>query len=61
MFGTSGIRGPIADDVTAETALSVGQALGSEGYHTVVVGRDPRESGRMLEKALLSGLEGMWE
>ncbi|QGX94787.1 hypothetical protein EI982_08230 [Haloplanus rallus] len=57
MFGTSGIRGPIAEDVTAETALSVGRALASERYDTVVVGRDPRDSGRMLEKALISGLE----
>ncbi|SDZ98822.1 phosphoglucosamine mutase [Haloplanus vescus] len=56
MFGTSGIRGPIGETVTADTALSVGRALASEGYHDIVVGRDPRESGRMLEKALTSGL-----
>ena len=57
MFGTSGIRGPIGETVTADTALSVGRALASEGYQTVVIGRDPRDSGRMLAKALSSGLE----
>lgn len=56
MFGTSGIRGPIGETVTAETALSIGRALASEGYSTVVVGRDPRDSGRMLANALISGL-----
>jgi len=57
MFGTSGVRGPIGEDITADTALSIGRALASDGYRTVVVGRDPRDSGRMLEKALVSGLE----
>lgn len=56
MFGTSGIRGAVGDDVTASLALSVGRALGSEGYDTVVVGRDARESGPMLEQALAAGL-----
>jgi phosphoglucosamine mutase len=56
MFGTSGIRGAVGDDVTASLALSVGRALGSEGYDTVVVGRDARESGAMLEQALAAGL-----
>ena len=56
MFGTSGIRGAVGDDVTASLALSVGRALGSEGYDTVVVGRDARESGAMLEQALTAGL-----
>jgi len=56
MFGTSGIRGAVGDDVTASLALSVGRALGSEGYDTVVVGRDVRESGPMLEQALTAGL-----
>jgi len=56
MFGTSGIRGPIGEAVTAETALSIGRALASEGYSTVVVGRDPRDSGRVLGNALISGL-----
>ena len=55
MFGTSGIRGPIGDEVTAETALRVGRALGAEADR-VVVGRDPRESGELLVDALAAGL-----
>ncbi len=55
MFGTSGIRGPVGDDVTAGLALSVGRALGAETDH-VVVGRDPRESGELLLDALAAGL-----
>ncbi|MFC6939695.1 phosphoglucosamine mutase [Salinirubellus sp. GCM10025818] len=55
MFGTSGIRGPVGDVVTADLALSVGRALGTE-TDRVVVGRDPRESGRLLVDALAAGL-----
>ncbi|MCU4924918.1 phosphoglucosamine mutase [Halobacteria archaeon AArc-dxtr1] len=56
MFGTSGIRGPVGTEVTASLALSVGRALGSEGYDRVVVGRDVRDSGEMLLDALAAGL-----
>lgn len=56
MFGTSGIRGRIGDEVTAELALAVGRAVGSEGYDRVVIGRDVRESGSMLVDAIVAGL-----
>ncbi|MFC4448398.1 phosphoglucosamine mutase [Halorussus aquaticus] len=56
MFGTSGIRGRVGDEVTCDLALAVGRALASEGYDRVVVGRDARESGRMLADAAVSGL-----
>ena len=56
MFGTSGIRGRIGDEVTCDLALAVGRALASEGYETVVVGRDARESGQLLADAAVSGL-----
>lgn len=56
MFGTSGIRGAVGEDVTADLALAVGRALASEGYERVVVGRDVRESGRMLTDALSAGI-----
>jgi len=46
MFGTSGIRGPVGEDVTADVALSVGQAL--------AVG-PARESGTYLADALAAG------
>jgi phosphoglucosamine mutase len=54
MFGTSGIRGPVGEAVTADLALRVGRALGAETGR-VVVGRDPRDSGAMLVDALASG------
>jgi len=55
MFGTSGIRGPVGETVTADLALSVGRALGVAADR-VVVGRDPRESGRLLTDAFAAGL-----
>ena len=55
MFGTSGIRGPVGETVTADLALSVGRALGVDADR-VVVGRDPRESGDLLTDALAAGL-----
>jgi phosphoglucosamine mutase len=55
MFGTSGIRGPVGETVTADLALSVGRALGAD-TDRVVVGRDPRESGEFLTDALTAGL-----
>ena len=55
MFGTSGIRGPVGETVTADLALSVGRALAVDAER-VVVGRDPRESGQFLADALAAGL-----
>jgi phosphoglucosamine mutase len=56
LFGTSGVRGPVGDEVTCDLALSVGRALASDGYDRVVVGRDARESGRALADAAVAGL-----
>ena len=56
VFGTSGIRGPVGETVTAQTALAVGRALASDGADRVVVGRDPRETGSMLVDAVSAGL-----
>ena len=60
-FGTDGIRG-IANEgvITAETAMKLGMAIGTifkNGYHKhkVVVGKDTRLSGYLLEPALTSG------
>lgn len=55
MFGTSGIRGPVGEEVTADLALRVGRALGVETGR-VVAGRDPRASGETLVDALTAGL-----
>lgn len=62
-FGTDGIRGMAnKHPMTAEMALKVGMAAGSafrcqEGNqrHRVVIGKDTRLSGYMIESALLSG------
>ncbi|USZ68093.1 phosphoglucosamine mutase [Halorussus salilacus] len=56
MFGTSGIRGRVGEEVTCDLALDVGRALATEGSDRVVVGRDARESGRMLADAAVAGL-----
>ncbi|NGM71536.1 phosphoglucosamine mutase [Natronolimnobius sp. AArcel1] len=56
LFGTSGIRGPVGEEVTAELALEVGRAVASDGYERVVIGRDVRESGQMLVDAVTAGL-----
>lgn len=60
-FGTDGIRGLAGRDLTADLALRLGRALAErlrdrEGRPFVVVGRDTRRSGPMLEAALAAGL-----
>ncbi len=60
-FGTDGIRGTAnSDPMTAEIALKVGMAAGGQFItgdhrHRVVIGKDTRLSGYMLEPALTSG------
>ncbi|MHA2377964.1 MAG: phosphoglucosamine mutase [Candidatus Thorarchaeota archaeon] len=58
MFGTSGIRGAIADKVTVDLALGLGRALGSllEGTGRIGVGIDARTSREMLKNAFVSGV-----
>lgn len=64
-FGTDGIRGTAnTDPMTAETALKVGMAAGriftrGAHRHTVVIGKDTRLSGYMLEPALAAGFIAM--
>lgn len=57
MFGTSGIRGAVGETVTAELALRIGQAVAADADR-VVLGKDVRDSGRMLADALSAGLRG---
>ena len=60
-FGTDGIRGTTnAEPMTAETALRVGQAAGAhflrgDHRHRVVIGKDTRLSGYMMESAMVAG------
>jgi phosphoglucosamine mutase len=55
MFGTSGVRGRVGTDVTADLALAVARAVAVDADR-VVVGRDARDSGRALVDALCAGL-----
>ncbi|HEY5501883.1 MAG TPA: phosphoglucosamine mutase [Candidatus Anoxymicrobiaceae bacterium] len=58
-FGTDGIRGEANRDLTPELALRLGRAaviaFGGPGCR-IVVGRDTRQSGPMLQDALVAGL-----
>ena len=60
-FGTDGIRGRTnAGVMTAATAMKVGQAAGSyfqrgDHRHRVVIGKDTRLSGYMMESAMVAG------
>src|SRR5690348_11597029 len=59
-FGTDGIRGRANRVITPELALKVGQAAGlifrnGEHRHRVVIGKDTRLSGYMVENALVAG------
>ena len=59
-FGTDGIRGLANRVITPELALKVGQAAGlifrnGEHRHRVLIGKDTRLSGYMIENALVAG------
>jgi phosphoglucosamine mutase len=59
-FGTDGIRGRANGVITPELALKVGQAVGlvfqkGEHRHRVLIGKDTRLSGYMIENALTAG------
>lgn len=65
LFGTDGIRGSAnTEPMTAETALKVGMAAAAQftrgdHRHRVVIGKDTRLSGYMIEPALTSGFVSM--
>jgi phosphoglucosamine mutase len=59
-FGTDGIRGRANDAIVPELAMRVGQAAGlafrrGDHRHRVVIGKDTRLSGYMIETALVAG------
>src|SRR3954470_23644177 len=59
LFGTDGVRGVAGEFLTAELALSLGRAaaeIASAGAPQVLIVRDTRESGEMLEAALAAGI-----
>src|SRR5215213_9179964 len=59
-FGTDGIRGLAGEKLTPELAMKVGMAAGltfvrGEHRNRVVIGKDTRRSGYMIENALTAG------
>lgn len=62
LFGTDGIRGVANVDLTPELAFSVGRAgaavlaRSSDRHRPIIVGRDTRLSGPMLEAAIVAGI-----
>lgn len=63
LFGTDGVRGVANEDLTSELALKIGRAAAmvllkesKSAKPTVLIGRDTRASGDMLEAALTAGL-----
>ena len=65
LFGTDGIRGVAnVEPMTAETALQVGRAVAHlfkrAGHRAkIVIGKDTRISGYMLEEAMVAGVCSM--
>lgn len=65
LFGTDGVRGVAnTDPMTAETALAIGRAVGHicmshDRRHRIVIGKDTRLSGYMIETALTAGICSM--
>jgi len=62
IFGTDGVRGVANRDVTPELAFKIGRATAkaiaaaADAHRPIVVGRDTRLSGTMLEAALVAGI-----
>ncbi len=60
LFGTDGVRGVANSELTPELAFRLGEAaghfLGEKGRGRIVVGKDTRRSGDMLEAALIAGI-----
>ncbi len=65
LFGTDGIRGTVNDDpMTPEKVLRVGMAIayllrGKHSRNMILIGKDTRLSGYMIESALTSGICSM--
>ena len=59
LFGTDGVRGRAGEFLTAELAVALSRAtveLGAEPHPQVLIVRDTRESGEMLESAIAAGV-----
>ncbi len=65
-FGTDGIRGtvgkfPIVPDFMLKLGWAIGKVLGGQQHGRVVIGKDTRISGYMIESALEAGLSAAGE
>src|SRR3954465_15673148 len=59
LFGTDGVRGPVGDFLSADLALALGRAATQRigvSHPRVLIIRDTRESGEMLEAAVAAGI-----
>lgn len=56
LFGTDGVRGVANDDLTCSMAYSLGQSAVTLLGKDILIGKDTRKSGDMLEAALISGI-----
>ena len=57
-IGISGVRGVVGESFTPELAVSFARAFASfVGQGAVLVGRDTRPSGQMIERAVVAGLQ----
>ena len=57
LFGTDGVRGVANSELTPELAFKIGYVLTSDAHKPkILVGRDTRISGEMLESALIAGI-----
>lgn len=56
LFGTDGVRGVANTELTCELAYRLGQAAAVFLGKNIVVGKDTRLSGDMLESALAAGI-----
>ena len=54
-FGSSGIRGIINEKIDPDLCMKIGKAIGSL-FDEVIIGRDPRPHGFMVENAIISGI-----
>ena len=65
LFGTDGIRGrankfPLTVDMISKIGMAIGAVLRREGHrNNIVIGKDTRLSGYMIEDALTAGLNAV--
>ena len=59
LFGTDGVRGVANKELTCQMAFQLGQAAVAFKGRTILIGKDTRLSGDMLESAVAAGIMSM--